>query len=228
VASDEWREKDEKDLTQRTRGRRPSCKDVLNHARPLSKKNDRVGIEKRVDDLKPFVNCIRKYLLVVSGVAIDVAAFKRQPSHLFQRLGNNPCYAAFATEMLQIIDFCSKEDKISLICDEDEETATEFYRLYRRVKKVWPAAKDKLIGITFATDMYLLALQAADLVASLIRLEAGRKMLALSYDYEALFQDLTLTKAKPGERIWQAETSSVDEGTLIQLATDLMKDRSEG
>src|SRR5579864_1403921 len=70
-----------------------SCKKALNHARPLSKKNDRVGVEKRIDDLKPFISCIRKYLLVASGVAIDVGAFKRQPSHLFQIVGNDPCYS---------------------------------------------------------------------------------------------------------------------------------------
>jgi hypothetical protein len=159
--------------------------------------------------------------LVVSGVAIDVAAFKKQPSHLFQKLGNDPSYAAFVREILQIIDFCGTDDGISLICDEDEETAMEFYRLYRHIKRVWPTAKDKLAGITFADDTQLFALQAADMVASLIRLEAGRRMLALPYDYGDLFQDLTAATAKPGERIWQSEIAFADENTMVQLATDL-------
>jgi hypothetical protein len=77
-----------------------SCKDILNHSRALSKKNDRVGVEKRIEDLKSFINCIRKYLLVASGVAVDVAAFKGQPSHLFEIVGNDPCYCAFAREVL--------------------------------------------------------------------------------------------------------------------------------
>lgn len=200
-----------------------SAKVVLNFKRPLSKKNDREGLEKRIEDLKGFIRCIRKHLLVVSGVTVDVAAFKKQPTHLFEMLGNDPCYAAFAREVLQIIGFCGKEDKISLICDEDEGTAMNFYHLYRRIKLQWPQAKDKFAGITFADDKYLFALQAADLVVSLIRLEAGKRMLQIPYDYEPLFSELNAPASK-GENIWQIEISFNDSGTLSKLADDLKKE----
>jgi hypothetical protein len=136
-------------------------------------------------------------------------------------LGNDPCYVAFAREILQITDFCGEKDGLSLICDEDEETAPNFYKLYRRIKKVWPKAKDKLAGITFADDKFLFALQAADLVASLIRLEAGRKMLSIPYDYESLFAHLTKDPRGTGERIWQAEIGFNDEQSLKGLADGL-------
>lgn len=203
-----------------------TCKEALKFSKPLSTKNDRVGLEKRIDDLKPFIACIRKYLLVVSGTTIDVAAFKKQPSHLFEMMGNDPLYAAFAREVLQIIDFCSPADKIILICDEDEQTAETFYKLYRRIKKVWPQAKERLAGITFADDKVLFALQAADLVTSLIRLEAGRRMLNLPYDYESLFACLAVNPAN-GERIWQAEISFNGEHTLTEFANDLKKQWDE-
>src|ERR1700730_10012119 len=42
-----------------------SAKSSLNARRPLSRRNPRIGIERRIEDLAPFVACIRKHLLVI-------------------------------------------------------------------------------------------------------------------------------------------------------------------
>src|ERR1700730_3064555 len=53
-----------------------SAKTILNPNRPLSAKNKDVGAAKRIDALLPFIQCIRKNLLVVTGITIDVDVFK--------------------------------------------------------------------------------------------------------------------------------------------------------
>src|SRR3954451_16276179 len=53
-----------------------SAKNVFNSNRQFSAKNPALGVKKRVESLLPFIGCIRKNLQVVSGCAVDVAAFK--------------------------------------------------------------------------------------------------------------------------------------------------------
>src|SRR5207302_6570599 len=93
--------------------------------------------------------------------------------------------------MLHLVDYTPARDKISFVCDEDEGTALPFYRLYRRVKKVWPKARNRMAGISFADDKYLYALEAADPVAALMRLESGKVWLRTPYRYRPLFKALT-------------------------------------
>jgi hypothetical protein len=56
-----------------------SAKEALNPKRPLGKRNESLGIEKRIKDLLPFIAAIRKHLQVISGTAIDVQAYKKLP-----------------------------------------------------------------------------------------------------------------------------------------------------
>jgi Protein of unknown function (DUF3800) len=148
-----------------------SAKKVLNYNRPISKKNPDVGLDNRIRTLLPFVHCIRKHLQIAIGCVVDVRAFKKLPSHFFQVFGDDPSYMSFMRIMMQVTDFASATDKISLTCDEDEETVWNFYRLYRRLKKVWPGVRERLAAISFADDRFVFALQAADFIAAIIRLE---------------------------------------------------------
>ncbi|HKW62306.1 MAG TPA: DUF3800 domain-containing protein [Candidatus Acidoferrum sp.] len=203
-----------------------SAKDAFNARRPLSQKNVRVGIRERVEDLLPFITCIRKHLSVVTGITIDVQAFKKLPSHFFQSYGNDPVFMAFARALLKVVEFTPNRDKISFICDDEEQVAFPIYRLYRRVKTVYPAARNKLVGITFADDRVLFGLQAADLVAALLRLEAGKKWLHVSYDTRPLFHALSKSPEKQ-ERIWEMSIAFGDKRTLIGLAESLKAEREK-
>jgi hypothetical protein len=203
-----------------------SAKDAFNARRPLSRKNTRVGVKERNEDLCQFVGCIRKHLSVVTGVTIDVRAFKKLPSHFFQSYGNDPVFVAFARALLKVVEFTPDPDKISFICDDEEQVAFHIYRLYRRIKRVYPEARKKLVGITFADDRVLFGLQAADLVAALMRLEAGRKWLRTRYDYAPLFNALSKFPERH-ERIWEVSTAFADKPTLIGLAHALKTEREK-
>jgi hypothetical protein len=197
-----------------------SAKKVFNHRRPLSEKNKDLGVRSRVKALLPFIECIRKELLVVTGMAIDVNVFKALPSHMFHFFKNDPIFLAFARSILQVVDFTPANDKITFICDDDQQTAEHFLALYRRIKNVWPPAREKVHAICFAKDDFLFALQAADLVSSLFRLESGRRWYKDKYNYRPLFNALTKTP-KQSERIQVCELGFGDKKQLTELAKSL-------
>jgi hypothetical protein len=197
-----------------------SAKKVFNYNRPLSKNNSDTGLKKRIKSLRPFIICIRKHLQVAIGCAVDVREFKKLPPHFFQIWGHDPAYLAFVKIMLQIANFTSDSDKISLICDEDEETALPFYGLYRRVKKVWPDARNKLAAISFGDDSVLYGVQAADLIASLVRLDAAARLTKARYDYKPLFKLLTADPDNKHERIWYFGVATADKKSLRATAKD--------
>lgn len=93
------------------------------------------------------------------------------------------------------------EDKLSLICDDDEGTALNCYRLYRRIKKVLPDLRPKLVSLAFADDEVFVPLQAADFLSSLARLDALRKFHRQYYEYLPLFNELT-HQSSPGGIKW--------------------------
>lgn len=204
-----------------------SAKKVLNYNRPLSKKNPETGLERRIDTLLPFVHCVRRHLQVVLGCVIDERTFKKLSSHFFQMMGRDPSYMAFMRVMLQVTEFASDTDKISLTCDEDEETALGFYRLYRRLKKVWPGAREKLASISFANDRYVFALQAADLIAAIIRLEKTAQLTKKKYDYKRLFRALNAQPQKH-ENVWYLGIATGDKKTLLHTADGILSQLKSG
>jgi len=198
--------------------------EVLNYNKPISEKNDRRGIKERNDDLLPFVKCIRKYLQVAAGMAVDTVAFKRLPPHFFQVFGTDPAYLAFMRIMLLVTEFTPEEDKISMICDEDEGTAISFYKLYRKLKQEWPGARDKMAGVSFVDDRFVFGVQASDLVAAMFRLDAKRRLEGISHDYEPLFNSLTAPPDMNSEKLWFCGVATADKETLIRTAEDTIAD----
>jgi hypothetical protein len=197
-----------------------SAKQIFNPNRPLSDVNQRIGVESRIEDLMPFIACIRKHLLVISVIAIDVYAYKRLPQVYHQFFGTDPVFTSFTRSLLNVVDFTPPDDKIAFICDDEEYAAAPFYKLYRRVKRVWPQAKDRFIGITFADDRWLPGLQAGDLVSAIVRLEVARRKKRMRYDYIRLYEALT-QPPQQGERLWQGYIAIGDKLTLNNLAEDL-------
>ena len=130
------------------------------------------------------------------------------------------CADAAKPVMLEIIGFINKGDKLTLICDDDEETATNFFRLYRVIKNRWPPAKQTLAAISFADDKVLFGLQASDCVAALIRMEAGRALLGAKYRYRQLYKAL-IKQPERHERIWQVSIGIGDRNNLQRLAENL-------
>ncbi|HEX6505090.1 MAG TPA: DUF3800 domain-containing protein [Terriglobales bacterium] len=190
---------------------------------PFGKKNEALGVDNRIAALLPFIACIRKHLQVITGLAFDAKSFRNLPPHLFDAMGGDPNYTAFMRALLRVLSFTHDGDHISVICDDEESTAWTFYKLYRRIKLIWPGARKKLVALTFGDDKFMFGLQASDLVSSLIRLEARLMLFKEPYDYQPLFKALSADPDHKHERLWDMGIAIVKENTLTGAAEELHK-----
>jgi Protein of unknown function (DUF3800) len=200
-----------------------TMKEALRAHRPLSEKTPALGVDNRIAALLPFIECIKKHLMVITALAVDVKAYSALASHFLQIIGDDPAFVAFTRTLLAVLEITESEDKINLICDDEEALAMPMYHLFRRVKNVYPDAHQKLRAITFADDEWSFGLQAADLVVSLMRQEAGKRFFGVQYPYEPLFSALSDTNSKPGDTFWMISLSFVDAVMLKGLADNWVK-----
>lgn len=194
-----------------------TAKQALRHKYPLSDDNPVLGAEERAKAITPFISAIRKHFWIIKCVAVDVSAFSSLPSRYHQILGDDPFFTAFLRMLLEIIKSTHPEDKLMMVCDDEEQMAEPMYKLYRRVKIVYPEARDKLKSITFGDDEWMYALQAADLVSSLVRLEAAKRFSGTAYDYEGLFAEIT-KKPDSTEKICACGIGFLDRPMLENMA----------
>lgn len=147
----------------------------------------------RCNSLKPFVDCIVDNLELGIVVALDVAAYSKWSPGAKKRVWGNddPAYLAFTQASAALKKHaCRDEDRISIMCDDREETALNFYQIYRRFKRTSPELRKKFVSLSFADDKSFPALQAADLIAALVRLESLKRFNYHTHDYGPLVSDL--------------------------------------
>ena len=160
---------------------------------PLSAKIRKQSFAERIETLKPFADCIRKHFEYGMAMAVDVAAFQAMSPGAKKQLGkiDNPHYLAFMQGMMGFHHHVRSDDRISLFCDDDEETAWNCYQFYRRIRKIDEVSRKHFISISFANDESFPALQAADFLSSLTRMVARFDFFRTPYDYAPLFDYLT-------------------------------------
>jgi hypothetical protein len=160
---------------------------------PLSPKIRKQSFAERIETLKPFADCIRKHFEYGVAIAVDVAAYQGLSKNSRNSLGGseNPHYLAFMQGIAALLHHVREDDCVSFICDDDAETAWNCYQFYRRIRKISEDARKHFISISFAEDDSFPALQAADLLSSLTRMEARYLFFKTPYDYKELFNYLT-------------------------------------
>jgi hypothetical protein len=134
--------------------------------------------------------------------------------------GNDPVYTAFARSILEIVEECPNDGRILLYCDDEEQTALPFCRLYRKIKNQYSDAHTKLRGISFVDDELSFPLQATDLVASLVRQEAFSRFRDRPYDFKPLFEALE-AQPIPGEAIIRCGVAWCDPTTAYKAWPEL-------
>ena len=121
-------------------------------------------------------------------------------------LGNatDPYYIAFTRGLLELVHYVQGDDRISIICDDDMETAPQCYMHYRGIRRAHEEVRQKTVALTFANDKYFPALQAADMLAYLARLEAKTRFYPGDrYSFRRLWCNLTDQRG-PGFTQWSA------------------------
>jgi len=179
-------------------------------------------LDERIKALTPFADCINEHLECGLIQALDVKGFKSLTVAAKAGVGSpdDPHYLAFARGILEIVNYASDDDKVSLICDDDENTAWGCYAHYRAIRKAHEGVKEKIVSLSFSNDEYFPSLQAADMVAYLSRKEAKRQFYGDKYLFQPLFQIL-ITQQPPGHMQWFKMFA--DESALKSLGTALGK-----
>jgi hypothetical protein len=159
----------------------------------------------RIESLKPFADCIVKHMELGLVQAWDVKGFEAMDKNALKNLGNpkDSYHLAFTRAMLELAEYVRSDDHLSLICDDDETTAYDCYQHYRAVRRVNDDVHKKVVSLSFANDRLFPALQAADMVAYLSRLEAKYRFFGEDYEYRPLQE--YLTKDRPsGQIAWRS------------------------
>jgi hypothetical protein len=195
-----------------------TMKRALNATKRLSQKRSALGCANRIDALLPFIECIRKRLQNIVTVAVDVEAYKNAPSVIQGIWTQDPHFLAFTRTVIALLKPLRERDTINIICDDEEKTALPVYRLYRRIKLIYADARSRLASLSFADDEVFSALQAADMVASFMRLEAKKRFTNEDYEYAKLWK--SLGSPKKDDRLWGFGGSFVGKVELSKLAAD--------
>ncbi len=172
------------------------------------------------------MECIRKTVQTITTVAVDIKEYKKAPTNIHKLWGSDPVFLAFTRAIMEISHMVSPGDNLSVVCDDEEKTAWPMYRLYRQVKRVYPEAKDKLSSLSFADDDVFYALQAADFVSSLARLEARQKFNGEDYEYVALWNGFTTSKEN--DRVWDFSGVFMDREMISNISKGEAERRKSG
>lgn len=181
--------------------------------------------KERINDLKPFADCVNDYLGVGVATVFEVSGYTSFAQDSKKLLGgaDNPFYVQFLRTIMLLAEF-ARSEKITIMCDEDEETALNCYRLYRRVKEINPKVGKRLAAISFADDVNFPALQAADMLSFLCREQAKLQWYKEPYEYRDFFRYLTDPR---GTSALQWQVIFKDKEALQQLEKSLVENKAK-
>jgi hypothetical protein len=190
--------------------------DALKADRKLSAIIPAQTVGERIEALKPFVSCLAERFELGVAIAVNVEAFKRTKEHIKKKIagGEDPFYFAFLTAIAHFVNYRQEDDRIAVVFDDDEKTASRCLALYRRMKIIDADYRAALASITFADDQAYKPLQAADLLAGLVRLQCDFQFSDRSYDYQSLFEHLAEDR---GPRFIQWRIAFVGEQKMAKI-----------
>lgn len=171
----------------------------------------KLGFDERCAILGEFVGVIKKNLSFGQACAVDIRAFKSLPSHQRRKVyKGDPYLLAFATVINRVVDRLSKGEILSIVCDDEEHYAVRCYKMLAQAKNNHPYLRKAITSICFGDDKQMVALQAADMLAYLMRAEAAFRMHATEYKYADLYKQLASGQSRMGYevRLWDEESLS--------------------
>ena len=181
-------------------------------------------VDQRAEALFPFADCINRHMEIGIMEAWDVKGYASIPTEARDRLGgsNDPHYLCFVRAVQEMVSRLQEKDTVNIVFDDDLMKAWDGYLHYRAVCKALPEIRKKCSSLTFARDDDYPALQAADMVAFLARLEANSRFFGESNEWNKLFSHL-ITEPKPSVGLMRWYSSFLDEKKFLELAGNQSK-----
>jgi hypothetical protein len=185
--------------------------------------------EERIQVMKPFADCINTKLEYGLIQAYDVNGFNALPKGIRAGLGSptDPYFVAFARGLLALNDYVHADDKISIVCDHDLETAWDCFRHYNGIRRAHDLIRKQTISLSFADDEYFPALQAADMIAYLARLEAKRQFYKTPYSYKPLLDYLVDNRPANSTLKWGVMFANETLMRSMKAKADTVKEQEE-
>lgn len=159
--------------------------------------------KQRVELLKPFTDCINEYMETGFVHVCDMEGFASIPEKQRKALSDlkDPYHLAFIRGLDEVARY-GRDDQLAIVCDDDEETAWDSYRIYRQLRKPRQAVREKVKSISFADSIAFPALQAADMMSYLGRKEGEFKWRSKPYELRELLAYLT-NQHSPAKMEWK-------------------------
>lgn len=90
------------------------------------------SLDERMDALIPFADCINRHLELGFLRAMDVKGYCSLPSEAKALIGGSydPYYITFTDSLMEIMKHLREEDKVSIFCDDDVQTAWNCFLHY--------------------------------------------------------------------------------------------------
>ena len=165
----------------------------------------------RQEDIEPtllrFCAIVKEYAITGCGIGVDTKHF-RTMKQSFRAKIKNPHFVAFKILMNSVLGevksvqwmFPVHDWRCGIICDQDPGTSEHCLRHFNRLRQFDPVARKLLNGICFADATGAIPLQAADLLAYVLRTEIERRRTKDYASPSVLFRDLSFKRdvAFPG------------------------------
>jgi hypothetical protein len=182
------------------------------------------SLDERIDALLPFADCINDNLEIGLVQAWDVKGYNKLSMEVKKYLGgsHDPYQLAFIRGLLELKNYTGKEDVVNVICDDDEVTAWDTYMHFRAIFRAFPEIKDRFVGISFAKSQHYTPLQAADMVAFLVRREAAACFWNKPNEYKRLGDYLMTDSKAASQGVMRWYSVFADEQRLANLANDIL------
>jgi uncharacterized protein DUF3800 len=181
-------------------------------------------VDQRTEALLPFADCINRHLEVGIMEAWDVNGYASISTAARNCLGGSadPHYLCFVRTILETVTHLREKETVHIVFDDDLLKAWDGYLHYRAVCKTLPEIKKRCSAVTFARDDDYPALQAADMVAFLARLEANSRFFGTPNEWSRLFKYL-ITEPNPNVGLMRWYSLFLDEKGFLELAAKQSK-----
>ena len=151
--------------------------------------------------LEDLATLTRDHSYKLISAPANKTSFKNLPSD-FQKKLQGPNELSFEICINDLVDDLGRHDQLHIACDDEENESIKMYKFLVRYKLRYPQRRDKFVGLCFADDRFHPALQAADLLAYVVREEFDRRTTGTSPDSSSLYRVFTANGKESIEYGW--------------------------